>query len=67
MKVAVVPAKDFGTAKQRLARALPGEARSALARAMSSGGSRKTPPKPPAEGGGEAATRSGTPRPRAQE
>ncbi len=34
MKVAVVPAKDFGAAKQRLARALPGEARSALARAM---------------------------------
>ncbi len=34
MKVAVVPAKDFGTAKQRLARALPVEARSALARAM---------------------------------
>ena len=34
MKIAVVPAKDFGTAKQRLARALPGEARSALARAM---------------------------------
>ena len=34
MKVAVVPAKDFGTAKQRLARALPADARSALARAM---------------------------------
>ncbi|HEV8307973.1 MAG TPA: coenzyme F420-0:L-glutamate ligase, partial [Methylomirabilota bacterium] len=34
MKVAVVPAKDFGAAKQRLARALPAEARSALARAM---------------------------------
>ncbi len=34
MKVAVVPAKDFGSAKQRLARALPGDARSGLARAM---------------------------------
>ncbi len=34
MKVAVVPAKDFDAAKQRLARALPPEARSALARAM---------------------------------
>jgi hypothetical protein len=34
MRVAVVPAKDFETAKQRLARALPGEARSALAGAM---------------------------------
>ncbi|MGH7265193.1 MAG: 2-phospho-L-lactate guanylyltransferase, partial [Candidatus Rokuibacteriota bacterium] len=34
MKVAVVPAKDFGAAKQRLARALPEEARTALARAM---------------------------------
>src|SRR5262245_42164938 len=34
MRIAVVPAKDFGTAKQRLGRALPGEARSALARAM---------------------------------
>jgi coenzyme F420-0:L-glutamate ligase / coenzyme F420-1:gamma-L-glutamate ligase len=34
MKVAVVPAKEFGSAKQRLARALPAEARSALARAM---------------------------------
>jgi coenzyme F420-0:L-glutamate ligase/coenzyme F420-1:gamma-L-glutamate ligase len=34
VKVAVVPAKEFGAAKQRLARALPPEARSALARAM---------------------------------
>jgi coenzyme F420-0:L-glutamate ligase/coenzyme F420-1:gamma-L-glutamate ligase len=34
MKVAVVPAKEFGAAKQRLARALPEEARAALARAM---------------------------------
>jgi coenzyme F420-0:L-glutamate ligase/coenzyme F420-1:gamma-L-glutamate ligase len=34
MRVAVVPAKEFGSAKQRLARALPAEARSALARAM---------------------------------
>lgn len=32
--MAVVPAKDFGTAKQRLARALPPDARSALAQAM---------------------------------
>src|SRR5262249_23200603 len=34
VKVAIVPAKEFGSAKQRLARALPAEARSALARAM---------------------------------
>jgi 2-phospho-L-lactate guanylyltransferase len=34
MKVAVVPAKEFTVAKQRLAEALPGAARAALARAM---------------------------------
>src|SRR4029453_10079770 len=34
VRVAVVPPKDFGTAKQRLARALPGAAGPALARAM---------------------------------
>jgi coenzyme F420-0:L-glutamate ligase / coenzyme F420-1:gamma-L-glutamate ligase len=34
VKVAVVPAKEFGAAKQRLARALSAEGRSALARAM---------------------------------
>jgi coenzyme F420-0:L-glutamate ligase/coenzyme F420-1:gamma-L-glutamate ligase len=34
VRVAVVPAKDFGAAKQRLAHALPAEARSLLARAM---------------------------------
>ena len=34
MRVAVVPAKEFTVAKQRLADALPAEARAALARAM---------------------------------
>lgn len=34
MRIAVVPAKEFGTAKQRLVRAVPAEGRSALARAM---------------------------------
>ncbi len=34
MKVAVVPAKEFTAAKQRLADALPAATRAALARAM---------------------------------